>query len=151
MTLNKNLSFAKISASSGTSQAGAMEQNILYFIRPACLGTYCGSEWSWRGTRSHTSLLRFHLCSLHISQSQSVQGWPGVIWSEKVHNFCSCYIELSHVPHRSPLLIISVTSTCQRTDFLPLSASVLIVTLYVHTGAHAHARIAAARRTEFKR
>lgn len=59
ITLNKNLSFAKISASSGTSQTDAVEQNILYFIRPACLGTYCESEWGWWGMRSHTSLLSF--------------------------------------------------------------------------------------------
>lgn len=55
---------------------------------------------------------------------------------KKVHNFCCCYVVLSRTANRSPLLIISVTSTCRRTDFLPLSAGVLIVALHVH----AHAR-----------
>lgn len=95
-------------------------------------------EWSWWGSWSHTSLLRFHLCSLHSSQSQSA----GIIWSEKVHNFCWCYVVLSCTANRSPVLIISVTSTCRRTDFLPLNAGVLIVAL------HVHAHTAAARRTE---
>lgn len=148
MTLNKNLSFAEISASSGASQVGAVEQNFLCLIRPAHLGTNCGCEWSWRGTQSHTSLLRFHLCCLHISQSQSAQGRPGAIWNEKVHNFCLRYIVLSRPANRSPLLIISVTSTRRRTDFLPLSAGVLIVTLHGHASAHArmHTHTVAAQR-----
>lgn len=41
----------------------------------------------------------------------------------------------SRAANRSPLLIISVTSTCRRTDFLPLSAGVLIVALHVHVHA----------------